>query len=464
MTFRLRITEGKSAGKEFSFSQASVKIGRLSDNDLVLYDMGVSRYHCEIIDDDDAFTLRDTGSANGTILNETITTEAHIREGDKIRVGPVVLVFEPGKGPRTSGTDASISKPGLKRELFRPDTEHKRRQLEEQATTAFSGDDDEAHRKQRRGTVPKTPKVAAEEGRTDTGSFVVHAGDRTRGFRALPRSTRIALLLAVAVVLIGGMASVWMIKQKPRYDRSAEIFTADGVNAAFKFGAGKVDVYTPDRVNFQFDYKGGRVVVYYAAGGIEGQNELEMLVNGKRVRYVRTSPRRWTMDLKTVVPRRLLEPGMNVLTFDNTLTPATPERWGVARVRIEEERLPPPDEKKAKELFELGAAAYDTRSVTPQNLARSVQYYGDARRYLEALETAPPLLTDIENAERRAADDLQSIYDSYVFSAEKAIRFGDRQGAVESLRDLLRYFPDDSDPRHRQAKRRLTDLIGRYRQ
>ena len=130
-------------------------------------------------------------------------------------------------------------------------------------------------------------------------------------------------------------------------------------------------------------------------------------------------------------------------------------------MQIEKLELPPPDEKKAGDLFELGQAAYDARSVTPQNLSRSMQYYQDARRYLEGFDQPPPLMTKIEKAERNVAQELQGVYDSYLFAAEKALRFGDREAAASSLRELLRYFPDREDPRHEQARKKLTDIIGR---
>ena len=94
MGFGLKIIAGKGAGRVFRFSQSSVRVGRLPDNDLVLYDMGVSRYHCEIVRDGEIYTLRDTGSANGTLLNDVISTEAHLASGDRVGVGPVTFLFE----------------------------------------------------------------------------------------------------------------------------------------------------------------------------------------------------------------------------------------------------------------------------------------------------------------------------------------------------------------------------------
>jgi hypothetical protein len=201
--------------------------------------------------------------------------------------------------------------------------------------------------------------------------------------------------------------------------------------------------------------------VLYAAGGIESEQEVEVLVNNQHAAFVAPSPGRWTTGLKLDLPRRHLKPGVNILTFDNRMTPQREERWGIAQVRVKEIPLPPPDEAKAAELFALGRAAFDARSVLPANLARAVEYFEEAQLYLEGMAAPPPLLGEIRTAENQARDELQKIFDSYLFASEKALRFGDRDGAVQSLRDLLRYFPDPEDPRHKKAKGRLGDLVGR---
>ena len=457
MSFGLKIIAGKGAGRVFRFSQSSVRVGRLPDNDLVLYDMGVSRHHCEVVRDGDVFTLRDTGSANGTLLNDVISTEAQLKSGDRIGIGPVTFLFETGGMPEV----ASQGHGREHVEAFSMDGEVDRDALEDGKTRArrLTNPSRAVLLPVEASNVSSVSGATADRQRTETGSFVAASKSRWRSFWALPTSTRISLLVGVVVVLGGSMVSIYMIRNRPRADRSAEIFAADKANAALSFGSGKVDIFTPDRVNFQFDFKGGRVVVYYAAGGIDTPNELQILLNGKSVIYADVTPGRWTTGLKLVLPRHLLKRGMNILTFDNTYTPVRDERWGVAQVRIEEEPLPPPDEEKAKELFALGKVAYDARSVAPPNLARAIEYFVEARGYLEAMDQPPALLSTILQAEESARQELQNVYDSYIFTVEKAQRFNDIQGAIETLRELLRYFPDPEDQRHVKAKNRLTEML-----
>ncbi len=425
--FRLLIKEGKGSGKEFVFTQPRVRIGRLPENDLVLYDAGVSRSHCEILVDGAVFTLRDAGSANGTLLNDVLTTEARLKHGDRIQIGPVVFVFRSQEAKQGERSGQSF--------VFQPATPAERRAMEEQKTIA------------RPEGMPAPAKLSPA--RVLTGRV-----------RRLPRSTRLAVLGGVLLVLAGAAASIYLALSGPRTDRSAELFAADKNNAGLRFGAGKVDVFTPDRANFQFDYTGGRATLNYTAGGIDSMVEVAILLNGEEVGHVRESPGRWTTGLSLPLPRRLLKRGVNVVTFDNTLTPQMEERWGVAQVRVVQEPLPAVDARRAEELLKLGQAAFDNRSVAPANLHRAMEYYLEARLYVEAAEPPPPLTATIDQAHKTAAAELQNLYDTYMFTAEKALRFGDREGAMEALRELLLYLPDQDDPRHTTTKRRLGDLAG----
>ncbi|WP_256443954.1 FHA domain-containing protein [Myxococcus landrumensis] len=88
------MTKGLQEGRELVFEQAEVKIGRTSENDVVLHDHGVSRHHARIIMRGGQYFAEDVGSANGTVLNgRSLTGEQLLRDGDRIGVGPVEFTF-----------------------------------------------------------------------------------------------------------------------------------------------------------------------------------------------------------------------------------------------------------------------------------------------------------------------------------------------------------------------------------
>ena len=70
------------------------RIGRNLDNDIVVNNDRVSRYHAEILRQGDDFLLVDKDSRNGVWLNgKKILTPAEIKAGDRIRIGKQEFTF-----------------------------------------------------------------------------------------------------------------------------------------------------------------------------------------------------------------------------------------------------------------------------------------------------------------------------------------------------------------------------------
>ena len=93
MGFSVTIAEGQERGREYTFNQPEVSIGRVAENDIVLGDAGVSRKHVLIREEGGKYLVQDLGSANGTKLNGSAITEEELHDGDEISVGPVVFAF-----------------------------------------------------------------------------------------------------------------------------------------------------------------------------------------------------------------------------------------------------------------------------------------------------------------------------------------------------------------------------------
>ena len=63
------------------FDKDEIRIGSMEDNDLVLSDDTVSRYHCKIVQEDTGYVLVDHGSTNGTFINKVRVREAFLKPG-----------------------------------------------------------------------------------------------------------------------------------------------------------------------------------------------------------------------------------------------------------------------------------------------------------------------------------------------------------------------------------------------
>ena len=79
--------------QEWTFDKEEVRIGSMDDNDVVLRDDTVSRYHCKIVQEDTAYVLVDLRSTNGTFINKVRVREAFLKPGCTIAVGQSQVKF-----------------------------------------------------------------------------------------------------------------------------------------------------------------------------------------------------------------------------------------------------------------------------------------------------------------------------------------------------------------------------------
>ena len=103
---RLEAVSGPLKGKVFSLAAGELSIGRDPSNEISLLDSLVSRRHCIIRKEAEAFRLQDLESRNNTFVSGVPIRERVLVPGDQIRVGNSVLVFQ-GPGGESS-TDASF--------------------------------------------------------------------------------------------------------------------------------------------------------------------------------------------------------------------------------------------------------------------------------------------------------------------------------------------------------------------
>jgi DNA-binding NtrC family response regulator len=92
--FRLTVVEGPARGVAWQSAGDRCSIGSHHRNDLIIDDPTVSRFHCEIVIDDDRVRVRDQHSRNGTILDGVVVIEAVLRAGSLLRLGKTVIRFE----------------------------------------------------------------------------------------------------------------------------------------------------------------------------------------------------------------------------------------------------------------------------------------------------------------------------------------------------------------------------------
>ena len=79
---------GAQLGQVLKLNQQAHRVGRANDCEIWLSDDGVSRKHAVISYENRAYTIEDTGSANGTFVGGQKVERASLRDGDLIQFGP----------------------------------------------------------------------------------------------------------------------------------------------------------------------------------------------------------------------------------------------------------------------------------------------------------------------------------------------------------------------------------------
>src|SRR5690348_9886335 len=91
------------------------RLGRGSDNDVILSDVSVSRYHAEILREGAGWIVHDLKSTNGVEVNRVPVEKAPLRPGDLLTIGAFEIRLEeeearPRPAPAASeGLDGTLS-------------------------------------------------------------------------------------------------------------------------------------------------------------------------------------------------------------------------------------------------------------------------------------------------------------------------------------------------------------------
>ena len=91
-TALLLVLKGAGRGNRFMVYKAGTTIGRAVDSGIFLDDVTVSRKHATITFDQE-FTFTDSGSLNGSYLNNERASVATLKSGDEIQIGKFHLIF-----------------------------------------------------------------------------------------------------------------------------------------------------------------------------------------------------------------------------------------------------------------------------------------------------------------------------------------------------------------------------------
>ena len=94
----------------FELGDGEITMGRHPECDLVIDAGAVSRYHAKVSCQDEHFLVEDLGSRNGTFLNgQMLGAPEKLREGDRIRISEVEMVFHGAAVPEFAAGSAEMT-------------------------------------------------------------------------------------------------------------------------------------------------------------------------------------------------------------------------------------------------------------------------------------------------------------------------------------------------------------------
>lgn len=100
-------------GKPAESIPGAIKIGRATDNDIVVPDVLASRHHATLLPTAGGTEIRDNRSINGTFVNGARVESAVLHDGDTVTIGNIDLVFAGGTLTRRTESAADTRTGGL---------------------------------------------------------------------------------------------------------------------------------------------------------------------------------------------------------------------------------------------------------------------------------------------------------------------------------------------------------------
>lgn len=94
--YALVVERGPQAGMTYLLKPGNTTVGRHPESDVFLNDVTVSRHHCRFVVTGDKLRVEDSGSTNGTYVNEQRVDSAELHAGDEVLVGRFHFVVAHG--------------------------------------------------------------------------------------------------------------------------------------------------------------------------------------------------------------------------------------------------------------------------------------------------------------------------------------------------------------------------------
>lgn len=94
--FAIVVEKGPRTGMTFVLRDGNTTVGRHPESDIFLNDVTVSRHHCRFVASGDTLAVEDSGSTNGTYVNDERVDSTELKAGDEVLIGRFHFVVAHG--------------------------------------------------------------------------------------------------------------------------------------------------------------------------------------------------------------------------------------------------------------------------------------------------------------------------------------------------------------------------------
>ncbi len=94
--FAIVVEKGPRKGMTFMLRDGNTTVGRHPESDIFLNDVTISRHHCRFVASGETLSVEDSGSTNGTYVNDERVDSADLSAGDEVLVGRFHFVVARG--------------------------------------------------------------------------------------------------------------------------------------------------------------------------------------------------------------------------------------------------------------------------------------------------------------------------------------------------------------------------------
>jgi hypothetical protein len=289
----------------------------------------------------------------------------------------------------------------------------------------------------------------------DTARYEQGSTEHDEGFRErILRAAKRPPVLAV-IILLGIMAIYWGTGFITSEESKQDLSTLGPVPLPGKgiYGCKVEGKPYVDKVEFTFLGKRPKYRIQYYPGYINRPGTVQIFINEQLIASVPPTIDRWSDEAVSVeIPERSYQMGeTNIIRFDNKKNPPGRTQWGVRDVSVVEVPIPKCDIEVAQKYLTLASEKYDEREISEGNLYDAIKYLKKGQEYVIACEGSE-VKTVLAETQKLYSDQLKEQYEKYMFNTKKFLKLKDARSASLELERVMRYIPDESDPRHRRAK------------